>query len=188
MKKEERENFWKLDDKLYIIEKNKNYKLLFKKYVKYNSNKEVQEYIDRLIAWYLVRYSDKDIDVILNKGIHNIKYSQIYNMSFLKLKERTSEVINFNKIDEILYHQFLVILAGWGLIYSKKTNPEYGLFRVDKMFDDFNKYYNWNLNTNIYKSILEYDYSFDNPDIIDLLNPRKYSQVKKKKRFKFNKK
>lgn len=188
MKKQERENFWKLDDKLYIIEKNKNYKLLFKPYIKYNSNKEVQEYIDRLIAWYLVRYSDNNIDIILNKGINNIKYSQIYNMSFMKLRERIGEIIDFNKIGEELYHQFLVVLAGWGLIYSKKTTPEYGLFRVKKMFDDFNKYYNWDLDTDMYKSILEYDYSMENTEIINLLNSRKYNQIKKKKLFKLNKK
>lgn len=188
MKIEERENFWKLDDKLYLLENNKNYKLLFKDYIKYNSNKSIQEYIDRLIAWYLVRYSDRNIEIILNDGIDNIKYSQIYNMSFEKLRDRTCEIIKLKDINEPLFHQYLVTLAGWGLLYSKKTNPEYGFFRAEKLFRDFNNYYGWNLKTDMYKSILEYDYSFENPQVIDLLNSKKYNEVKKKRKRLFRKK
>ena len=69
-------------------------------------------------------------------------------------------------------------MAGWGLIYDKKTNPNYGLVRVNKMFDEFNLYYGWNLNTNEYEEKINYDYSLNNPDIVCLLKNKKDANEK----------
>ena len=78
-------------------------------------------------------------------------------------------------------------MAGWGLIYDRKTTPDYGLFRAKEMFKDFNLYYNWDLDADIYNSIMNYDYSLNNKDVIKLLEKKKYNNEKDKNKNKLHK-
>ena len=184
MTEEEKRIFWELDDKLYLVEKNKTYKKLFKFYIRYNSNEVVQQFIDKLIAWYYVKYSDRYINLVMSENCENILFFLNKDMSFNKLKDRLGCTVKFSHDKEDLYYKYLVIMAGWGLIYNKNSNPENGLYRATKMIEEFNSYYGWNLNTSIYESIINMDYSLDNPEIVKLLEKRKSmsnKEVKKKK-------
>ena len=177
MKEEEIKNFWKLDDKIYLVSKNVTYNDLFRVYQRNNSDLVVQEFINKLISWYFVKFSDKYIALFFEENFDIYYCKQVKTMSFDKLLERIDDFI-YN-IDT-LYFQYLVTMAGWGLIYSKNTNPKFGFFRVKEMFFEFNSYYNWNLNSNIYKSILEYDYSKSNSDILKFIDSKNNNFPRKK--------
>jgi len=169
MNNETKKIFWKLDDKLYLVDKNKTYKKLFKSFRKYNNDSITQEFIDKLIAWYYVKYNDKYIKNSLNGQVSLFNHSLESTMKFDKLIFRIDDMIKIVNNDDVLGYQYLVVMAGWGIIYDRNSNPYYGLYKVKKMFNDFNKYYGWNLNSNIYESIINIDYSVDNPYILKLL-------------------
>ena len=171
MKEEEKKIFWKLDDKLYLVDKNNTYKKIFKSFIKYN-NDIVQDFINKLIAWYFVKYSDSYIELVMNKKFDRVDYSLINIMSFDKLRYRIDDMIHITSDDDNLCYQYLIMMAGWGLIYDKNSNPKFGLFRVNEMFREFNSCYGWRLNTNVYESIIEVDYSLKNPAILKLLEKK----------------
>lgn len=178
MTEEEKKIFWKLDDKNYLVDKNKTYKKLFMSFIVYNSNEAVQDFINRIIAWYSVKYPDNHIEMVMSDEFEKIDYSLVDIMSFDKLCYKTLDAIKFVRDKDSLCYKYLVVMAGWGLIYDRNSNPDYGLFRVKEMFCDFNSYYGWNLNTNVYESIVDVDYSLNNPEIVKLLEKKKYSNEK----------
>ena len=99
MTEEEKKIFWKLDDKIYLVDKNKTYKKFFKHTIINNSNKNIQEFINRLIAWYYVKYSDNYIEMVLNNKSISMNYSLVDIMSFDKLYVKTIDklsVLNCN--------------------------------------------------------------------------------------------
>ena len=72
-----------------------------------------------------------------------------------------------------ILQQHLITSAGWGLLYHKNTSPEYGFYRASQLIQDFNYLFNWNLSPNIYKVVLERNYSLDDPEIAYLLSQKK---------------
>lgn len=182
MNEEELKIFRKLDDKLYLIEKNNTYKQIFSELDKNVNPNIVQEFIDKLSNWYLVKYPDKYVKLYLEKRFDEIDYTQEELMSFDKLLYVMQKVISFENDNSLLYYKQLIVMAGWGMIYFKKTMPEYGYFRVQKMFEDFNREFGLELNTNIYDVVMNADYSKNNPDTIKLLEQKK-EQDDKEKRF-----
>ena len=102
-------------------------------------------------------------------------------MSLNKLIYRLNYLIPRNDKDADLYYKQLIIMAGWGMIYSKKTIPEYGYFRAQKMFEEFNSEFGLGLEISVYDSIIHADYSDNNTEILNLLE-EKINKEKKEKR------
>ena len=102
-------------------------------------------------------------------------------MSFQKLQKSygafENELFQMSDSDGrgVILHKNLVVAAGWGLIYNKKSNPQYGYYRAEQLLNDFNSHFSWNLPTDIYKSIFEKDYSLNNEENRRLLEKKKKS-------------
>lgn len=173
--------FRELDDKLYLVSKNNTYNKIFRGMAKNIEDRDVQNFINKLAGWYLVKYSNNHICSYLNNRFDEIDYLQEEIMSLNKLIYRLNLLISRDSKDADLFYKQLIIMAGWGMIYSKNTIPEYGYFRVNKMFSEFNNAFNLNLDVNIYKSTMELDYSLNNPDIVKLLEIKQEKQKKEKR-------
>ena len=182
MNENELQNFRELDDKLYLVSKNNTYKQIFSKMAENINSSDVQKFINKLAGWYLVKFSNNHIDSYLNNRYDEIDYLQVEIMSLNKLIYRLNPLIYRNNKDADLFYKQLIIMAGWGMIYSKNTVPEFGYFRAQKMFQEFNEQFNLNLDIHIYDAVMNYDYSLNNPEVVKLLEEKK-SLEKKEKHF-----
>lgn len=178
----ELQNFRELDDKLYLVSKNNTYKQIFSKMAENIDSSDVQKFINKLAGWYLVKFSNNYIDSYLNNRYDEIDYLQVEIMSLNKLVYRLNPLIYRNNKDADLFYKQLIIMAGWGMIYSKNTVPEFGYFRAKKMFQEFNEQFNLDLDIHIYDAVMKFNYSLDNPEVVRLLE-KKQSSEKKEKHF-----
>lgn len=191
MKKNELEIFYKLDEKKYLVQKNKTIRDLLKKLHNAYDETDIQSLINKLIAWYWVKYSDGYLNSILQKSEVEGDTTIIEMMTFEQLKQRFGakerEIFNIEELKDIygdnivIFWKYVLEMAGWGLIYDKKSNPRYGYYRTVKMFQEFNACFRWNLTTKVYDSVIEKDYSPDNEQIISLLEEKKKEKERKNK-------
>ena len=79
MTEEERKIFWKLDDKLYLVDKNKTYKKLFSSIHICDIDNISQNFINKLIAWYILKYDVKYIDSIINNKFIVFNHTDLKN-------------------------------------------------------------------------------------------------------------
>ena len=163
MTREELEIFYLYDHHDYLVKNNHNLKKIIVTLKSY-SNEDIQQLINKLISWYTVKYSDVFLDSLLNDKINTDKtILEIMNFDSLKRNFSTFEELFFQKSDanddKIILQKNLIVMAGWGMIYHKNSNPEYGFYRACKLLDDFNSEYSWHLSSNIYAPVFERDYS-----------------------------
>lgn len=177
MKKEELEIFYKLDKKSYCVEKNKTLDALLKVQGGRYQEEDIQEFVDKLIAWYNVKFSDQYIEEDLKETISDLDSTMLEIMNLEKLQQSFNtlqlELFTCKEREMEVILRYLVEMAGCGLIYSKSSCPKYGYYRADRMFEEFNDYFHWSLDVRIFDSIMERDYSPDNEEIIHLLEKRK---------------
>ena len=187
MNKEELKIFYLYDKQLYLVDEHSILKdILATLNVRFTEN-DVQKYIDKLISWYMVKYSD----VFLKSLFDNNKKTDttildIMNFNQLKKSYGSFEEYLYQDSHEpskkIILHKNLVVMAGWGLIYHKKSNPEFGYYRACQLLSDFNSEYSWHLPTDIYRPIFERDYSPHNIENIKLLEQKKKKHHEKSKK------
>ncbi len=163
MTREELEIFYLYDHHDYLVKNNHNLKRIIVTLKSY-SNEDIQQLINKLISWYTVKYSDVFLDSLLNDKVNTDKtILEIMNFDSLKRNFSTFEELFFQKSDsnddKIILQKNLIVMAGWGMIYHKNSNPEYGFYRACKLLDDFNSEYSWHLSSNIYAPVFERDYS-----------------------------
>lgn len=176
-----------MDDKKYLIQKNIFLKNDFKKLgiSKHYQMRDVQEFINKLIAWYNVKFSDPYLKKILDKNIIEDKeILSIMNFETLQRNYTSFEDYLFSKnsnSQKLKFQKEIVLAAGWGLIYDKKSSPEYGYYRAKKLIEDFNKVYQLNLNTSSYQLVINRKYTPENEDIRDALLALKKDEEREKK-------
>lgn len=187
--KQELEVFYKLDAKVYIVKCNKTLKSILSQLdYKYNLD-DIQIFIDKIISWYWVKFPDKFIKNVINSKKDT---TVIKKMDIIELEKRfdTIEIslINCKDTDTAFFIKYLIMMAGFGLIYDKNTKPEYGYFRAKRMLADFSQHYGLNLDIRIYDDVMKRDYSSNNPEIISLLLEKKKIEKKKQEDTKKKKK
>ena len=179
-----------LDEHLYLVKENPGIsKILNTLNGRYN-DKDIQKFIDRVVSWYTVKYSDnflkslfdsnKDTDIAILKIMN---FDALTN-SFSSFEHELFQKSNGNDAKVILQKK-LIVMIGWGLIYNKNSTPEYGYYRVKQLFKDFNSIYFWKLSPSIYKNVLEKDYSPSNGENIKLIEKKtvkKHHDKRPKKR------
>lgn len=152
--------------------------------------KDVQDFINKLISWYMVKFEDRYLDTILDDQIQEDRtILKIMNFDTFKDHYTSFEDDLFKRKNitekQIRFQKDVVIAAGWGLIYDKKSSPEYGYYRAKKLLDDFNTAYHWNLKSTIYQPILMKKYTLEDDEIRQLLNKKekekKKTEIKKRK-------
>ncbi len=187
-KKEELELFYRLDEKKYLVGNQPTLQEWFQQLDWTYQMEDIQDFIDKLASWYFVKYPDKYIEAVI-KNHDNKTYTPNIGMSLESLFQNFDtlelDLVTFddkNKEIKELICQYLLQLVGYKMIYYQHTLPSYGLFRIQFMFSDFNSLFHWNLNTDIYRSIMERDYSLDNPDNLQLLKTLREQNRKNKKR------
>lgn len=180
MSKEALELFRRLDEKKYLVSENIELKEWLVKLGYDSFEIEIQNLIDKIASWYFVKYSNKYLDGIFrghSKENKNLIPDLSLDLMFQKFNLLETDVFERDK----LFTQHLLTLSGYEMIYSKNTNPAFGIARVHFMFYDFNQRFNWNLDTKIYDDIIKKDYSMNNVDNIKLLaNLREEQKVKQK--------
>lgn len=197
LKREELELFYRLDEKKYLVDKNIELNDFIVNYFQNYNLEDIQNFIDKLACWYYVKLPDKiferkkDINYdLLSEINHYMNLTTLFN----NLNTFELSLINFKELDdkkleysELLCKQ-LFMMAGYEMLYYKNSSPEYSIARIKYMFMEFNNYFNWNLDINIYNDILLADYSMNNPHNMELLlklreeQAKTKSKVKKKKR------
>ena len=182
MNEKELEIFRYLDDKLYLVSKNNTYKQCFSKMAVNLNGSDVQKFINKLAGWYLVKYPNDHVNAYINNRYDEFDCLQEEMMTLNNLIYRLNHLIDRNSKDADLFYKQLIIMAGWGMIYSSKTIPEYGYFRAKKMFNEFNESFNLDLDISIYDSVINADYSFDNPEIITLIEKKQEKEKKEKRK------
>lgn len=188
MQKEELEIFYRLDQKKYLVQYNKTLRRFLKDLEICYPEEDIQAFINKLIAWYNVKYSDKYIDKERHEQLDKYDLVLISMMSLEQLQQKLDtlelELFSSERKEMIIFRKYLVEMAGCGLIYSRQSNPSYGYYRVQKMFSEWNQYFDWNLNEQIYDIILRRDYSPHDEDVIRLLERKKRKEaqtIKKEK-------
>ena len=189
LKKEELELFYRLDEKKYLVDKNIELNNIIANYFQTYNLDDIQDFIDKLACWYYVKLPDK---ILENKKdinydlLDKINHSMNLNTLFNNLNTFEFCIINSKDLDdkkceysELLCKQ-LFIMAGYQMLYHKNSSPEYGIARIKYMFMEFNNYFNWNLDINIYNDILLADYSMNNPHNMELLLKLREEQAKTK--------
>lgn len=149
--------------------------------------KDVQQFINKLIAWYMVKFNDSYLDRVLDDKVKEDKVIlQIMDFDTLKNNYTAFEDSLFqNKASDkrVNFQKNIVLAAGWGLIYHHDTSPEYGYYRATKLIEDFNRVYHWNLNSSLYQNALNKKYTLENDEIrkklIKLQDIEKKEQKKK---------
>ena len=140
------------------LELNKHYQL-----------KDVQQFINKLIAWYMVKFNDSYLNRVLDDKIKEDKVIlQIMDFDTLKNNYTAFEDSLFqNKASDkkVNFQKNIVLAAGWGLIYHHDTSPEYGYYRATKLIEDFNRVYHWNLNSSFYQSVFNKKYTLEDEEI-----------------------
>lgn len=187
--KQELEIFYKLDAKLYIVKCNKNLrKILTQLDYKYNLD-DIQMFINKIISWYWVKFPDKFIKNVVNSKKDT---TVIKEMDIIELEKRLDTIemtlINRKDTETAFFIKYLIMAAGFGLIYDKNTKPEYGYFRAQRMFTDFSQYYGLELDIRVYDEVIKRYYSLNNPEIVSLLIEKKKLEKKKQEENKKKKK
>lgn len=179
------ELFYRLDRKKYLIDFNLEVKNWLEKLDWSYPDQEIQDFIDKVNAWYFVKFPNRYIQSIL------IYHKTVTGTSTLGMSLENL-FRNFNTIELELFDfkdqhlgvskekfcQYLVQLVGYKMIYSKNTNPEFGFIRARFLFFDFNHYFGWNLDTSLYDEVMNRDYSMNIPSNVSML--RKLREVEKK--------
>lgn len=182
MEKEKLAIFYKLDKKGYLVSKNRTIQNLLEKVEKSYTEEDIQGFIDKLIAWYSIKFSDQYIKMELENKGGNLDYAQLETMNFERLIHsfHTLELELFltEESEMTVVRKYLIEMAGLGLIYARNSKPNYGYYRADKLFHDFNDYFGWKLDVSVYDSIMEKNYSLDNDEIRNLLEKRKKEDYK----------
>ncbi len=197
MEKDELELFYLLDNHDYLVKQSASLKKLLKMLDGKFSEKDVQNFIDKLISWYQVKFSDYFLESLFNNG-KKTDTTILEIMNFDKLQKSygvfedklfDNSVSNNSKI---IFQKQLVIMAGWGLIYYRKSNPNFGYYRACQLLNDFNSFYSWNLTPIVYNSVLNRDYSLDNDENKKMLEKKRNKHIHeknkkiKKRRFLFH--
>lgn len=147
--------------------------------------RDVQEFINKLIAWYMVKFSDPYLKKILDKNIiEDKKILNVMNFETLQRNYTSFEDYLFsehNNSQKLKFQKSVVLAAGWGLIYDKKSSPEYGYYRAKKLIEDFNKVYQLGLNTSSYQLVINRKYTPENEEIRDALLALKKDEERDKK-------
>ena len=160
-----------MDEKKYIIQRNN---LLKKDFWSLELNehyqlKDVQQFINKLIAWYTIKFNDGYLERVLDDQIKEDKdILQIMDFDTLKNNYTSFEDSLFqSKASDkrVNFQKNIILAAGWGLIYHHDTSPEYGYYRATKLIEDFNRVYHWNLNSSLYQSVLNKKYTLEDEEI-----------------------
>ena len=190
LKKEEMEIFYLYDQHVYLVENNAILRKILSILDNSYHESDVQNYINKLISWYMVKYSDLFLKSLFDEDT-NTDTAIIDIMNFEQLQKSygsfEEELFERDICDnrKIILQKYLVVMAGWGLVYQKKSNPEFGYYRACQLLNDFNLKYNWNLPNNIYVPVFNRDYSPDNEKNKQLLdNHRKKLHSKNEKKLK----
>ena len=195
MNEEELNVFYLLDSKQYLVKHNPILKKILDNLTHKYHEKDIQHFINKLISWYTVKYSDNFLDSYLQEStdvdlsILDIMSFDVLMKSFCTFEDDLFDVDTCQNSKVVLL-KHLVVMAGWGLIYSKNTSLEYGYYRARQLLQDFNSFYSWNLVPEaIYLPTLEKDYSPDNEENQELLEKMKKNsnkKIKKRRRFLFH--
>ena len=177
------------DQHNYIVKNNPNLKKILEVLSKNFTEKDLQKYIDKLISWYVIKYSDKFLTSLFDDNIStDTTILDIMDLDTLQKSYGAFEFHLFddpNKLDEkIILQKNLIMMVGWGLIYYKKSNPDFGYYRACQLLNDFNSLYSWNLQPSVYMSVFERDYSPDNEEnkkLIEKKKKKKDEKIQKKK-------
>lgn len=177
--------FYELDEKNYLVKKN----VVLKKILSILESKydveDIQGYIDKLISWYSIKFPNHYLISLLNNDVR-IDTDILKIMDFDTLQKNYTaferEVFENENLSDgmIVLQKYLIVAAGWGLIYYENTSPEFGFYRATRLLEDFNSCYGWNLSASIYKPILKKEYSLNNPEIVHVLKEKKKQKREKK--------
>lgn len=192
MKKDHLKVFYLLDNHYYLV--NENPKL--KKILNFMNSKyhdyDIQKFIDRLISWYSIKFSDKFLASLFDDDIHtDTTILDIMNFDALRKNYGVFENELFdvsNNDAKIILQKRLIVMAGWGLIYNKNSTPEYGYYRAEQLLNDFNSFYSWKLTPSVYLPVLKKDYSPHNEENIKLIEKNKKKHHDKNKTSRIKKK
>lgn len=161
-----------------MVRKNKILKKILQTLNSTYHEKDIQSFIDKLIAWYSVKFSDRYLNALQSESQWNDpRILTIMNFSNLKKRFGSFEeelfLIDDKNEGKVVLQKYLVMMAGWGLIYYRKSTPQYGYYRAVQLLKDFNSAYLWNLSPTIYQEVLNRDYSPDNEENIQLIEQKK---------------
>lgn len=179
--------FYALDDKKYVVSKNKVLLRDFNELYSNYQDKDVQDFINKLISWYLVKYGDRYLENILDdKFCEDKDILRVMNFDALENNYTSFEIDLFkdSASDERknYFSKEVIMAAGWGLIYEKKSNPQYGYYRAVKLMKDFNRFYGLDLDSSIYDSVLNRKYSLEDEEIRNELREKEELRRKQKKK------
>lgn len=184
---EELKVFYLLDEKNYLVEKNSVLSKILNVLECEYSNEDIQKYIDKLISWYSIKYSDKFLESLFNKDVDtdttilDIMDIETLYKSYGAFEEELFRPTLENN-GKVILQKHLIVMAGWGLIYNKNSNPEFGYYRATKLLNDFNSVYSWNLSSNVYLPVLKRDYSPNREENRKLLEKKsKYIRHEKRR-------
>lgn len=174
------ELFYRLDEKKYLVSTNLEIKRWLDRLQWSYSEEELQNFIDKIAAWYFVKFPDK---YLCNRNVSTPTIGMNFNSLYQSLNTFETELMNFEgdeKDEKIkpMFFQYLLQLAGYKMIYSRDSIPEYGYIRVTNMFLEFNYFFNLDLDTKIYNSIMRRNYSLSRPENRELL--RNFREIEKK--------
>ena len=184
MTKEELEVFYLYDEHLYLIKEHPILGDILDTLDIQFTEKNVQDYINKLISWYNIKYSDAFLQSLFDDST-NADTTILKIMSFDRLQKSYGSFEKHlfqrekNSSKKNILLKYLVVMAGWGLIYCKKSNPQYGYYRARQLLNDFNSEYYWNLSSDIYQKVFDRDYS---PNIMDNKKLLEHKRNEKKKR------
>lgn len=163
MTDEELEVFYKLDTKKYLIKYNRTIKEMLKKLEMMMCLDDVQAFIDKLTSWYNIKYSDRYIELILKNDNTMVDTTLVDVMNLQRLQQNFNTLENNIFMDQskemVIFRKYLVQMAGCKLIYSQYSSPYLGYYRAQKLFEDFNLFFDWNLDFHVFDIFFERDYS-----------------------------
>lgn len=182
MKNEELELFYRLDEKKYVVESNFELQEWLDQLGLLNHQTDIQNFINKLAGWYFVKYPDHFFCTSMqDKSCELSNQMAIFDL-FQRFSLFEKKLFEFGSQNQIEFCQYLFQLAGFEMIYSKKSYPQIGFARAKLMFHEFNACFQWQLDTSIYEEIMNRDYSSNSPDIINLLKEQKERQKEHKKK------
>lgn len=202
LNKDSLELFYRLDEKKYFVEKNQQLKDLMKKIKISCQEQDIQDFIDKLACWYYVKLPNQIFESkqsFENDMLQDLNGTMNLQTLFQNFNTIELDLVNFHQFKGLkrevreLFFQYLLKIAGYAMIYSKNSLPEYGVARTEFMFHEFNIYFDWDLKINMYYDIIDRDYSLNNPANIQLLktlrekqkNSKKEKNSKKKKKLRW---
>ena len=186
IKKDELKLFYLLDKHFYLVKDNPVLLKVLDTLEQNYQKGDVQFFIDRIISWYTIKYSNTFLNSLFDdKKETDLAILDVMNFDTFRKRYCAFEDELFHEHEvnnaKIILQKYLVVMAGWGLIYHKDSNPRYGYYRAKQMLNDFNSFYNWSLPSSIYHNVLEKDYSLSNEDnvrILEELEKKKYGNKK----------